>query len=82
MALSVGTFYIRDKKLESLIHFLDNHFKEKNLDYIYLYVIALVLNIIFLILIIFVKIIYNISYKIYKNIYEIFKDIYLKEKKH
>ena len=46
LAISAGNFYIQDKKLESLIHFLNNHFKKKNLDYIYQYVIILGLNIV------------------------------------
>ena len=82
LAISAGNFYIQDKKLESLIHFLDNHFKEKNLDYIYQYVIILGLNIFFLFIVIFINIIYNIVHKIHKNINEISKDKNLKEKKH
>ena len=79
--VTAGNFYMNNEKLKSLVDFLDNHFKEKNLDYIYEYTIVIVLNIIFLILIIIINIIYNISYKIYKNIYEISEDKYLKEKK-
>ena len=82
LAISAGNFYIQDKKLESLIHFLDNHFKEKNLDYIYQYVIILGLNIFFLFIIIFINIIYNIVHKIRKNINEISKDKKSKEKIH
>ena len=79
--VSVGNFYMQNDKLKSLVEFLDNHFKEKNLDYIYQYTIVIGLNIIILILIIIINIIYNISYKIYKNIHEISKDKNLKEKK-
>ena len=82
LAISAGNFYIQDKKLESLIHFLDNHFKEKNLNYIYQYVIILGLNIFFLFIIIFINIIYNIVHKIRKNINEISKDKKSKEKIH
>ena len=78
--VSVGNFYMQNDKLKSLVEFLDNHFKEKNLDYIYQYTIVIGLNIIILILIIIINIIYNISYKIYKNIHEISKDKNLKEK--
>ena len=82
LAISAGNFYIQDKKLESLIHFLDNHFKEKNLNYIYQYVIILGLNIFFLFIIIFINIIYIIVHKIRKNINEISKDKKSKEKIH
>ena len=82
LAISAGNFYIQDKKLESLIHFLDNQFKKKNLDYIYQYVIILGLNIFFLFIIIFINIIYIIVHKIRKNINEISKDKKSKEKIH
>ena len=79
MAFSATSYYFENKKLEKFIQFLDNHFKEKNLDYIYLYAVILVINACILLLIIVLNILFNALYIIYKNISDISKDI--KEKK-
>ena len=67
--VSAGEFYMKSNKLESVIELLDNHFKEKNLDYIYLYVIILSINACILFLMIVFNFLFNIVYKVYNNIH-------------
>ena len=79
LTISAASYYLEDKKLLLFIQFLDNHFKEKNLDYIYLYAVILVINACILLLIIVLNILFNVLYIIHKNIFDVSKDI--KEKK-
>lgn len=69
-------YYTKEDKLQSFIQSIDSHFKEKQLDFLYIYVIIFGLNVVFLIIIIFL----NILYEIYHNIQDFSPKGYLKEK--